>query len=331
MESSSLLEILDRFPGQRVLVVGDLMVDEHVWGRVSRVSPEAPVLVIDVERESSVPGGAANTANQLLTLGAQVFVAGVVGDDDAGMRLRENLGTLGARVDAIVTADDRPTTRKTRVVAASYQGAQQIVRVDREQRQPLEPAAREALLARCIAILENGCDALLFSDYIKGVLSEPTIARLTAEARRRGIVVTANPKPLSAAFYSDVDLAQLNRKEADEASRTTLFESLDEAEFHAAGTRLRDALAVRNLLVTRGAQGLTVFTESDGYLDIPPHRVDVFDGTGAGDSTIAGVTLGLAAGATIAEAVALGNAAGGAVVRKVGVVTATRDEIASLL
>ena len=326
----ALLTILENFPGRRVLVIGDLMADEHIWGHVNRISPEAPVPIVEVERETFVPGGAANTAAQLVAFEAQVFVAGVVGDDAAGGKLREALHALGADTEAVVTATDRPTTRKTRVTAGSYQGAQQIVRVDREKRAPLTAETEDALVAACQAILERGCDALLFSDYLKGVLTETLVARLSAIARVQGIVVTANPKPASVAFYKDADLVQLNRKEADEASRSTLFESLDDTLFHDAGARLREVLEVRNLLVTRGARGLTLF-ESERYVDVGAVPVEVFDGTGAGDSTIAGITMGLAAGGTVEQAVRLGNASGGAVVRHVGVVTATRPEVAALL
>ena len=325
-----LLTILENFPGKRVLVVGDLMADEHIWGHVNRISPEAPVPIVEVERETFVPGGAANTAAQLVAFEAEVFVAGVVGDDAAGEKLRTALSELGADVSAVVTATDRPTTRKTRVTAGSYQGAQQIVRVDRELRAPLSQETEEALLAACEAILARGCEAILFSDYLKGVLTETLVARLTVAARARGTVVTANPKPASVGFYKDADLISLNRKEADEASRTTLFESLDAAIFHEAGARLRLALEVRNLLITRGARGLTVF-EPTRFVDVAAVPVEVFDGTGAGDSTIAGITMGLAAGGTIEQAVRLGNASGGAVVRHVGVVTARREEVAALL
>ena len=326
----ALLKILENFPGRRVLVIGDLMADEHIWGHVNRISPEAPVPIVEVERETFVPGGAANTAAQLVAFEAEVFVAGVVGDDAAGGKLREALRALGADIEAVVTATDRPTTRKTRVTAGSYQGAQQIVRVDREKRAPLLPETEDALVAACQVILERGCDALLFSDYLKGVLTETLVARLSAIARAQGIVVTANPKPASVAFYKDADLIQLNRKEADEASRSTLFESLDDTLFHDAGARLREALEVRNLLVTRGARGLTLF-ERERHVDVGAVPVEVFDGTGAGDSTIAGITMGLAAGGTVEQAVRLGNASGGAVVRHVGVVTATRPEVAALL
>jgi D-beta-D-heptose 7-phosphate kinase/D-beta-D-heptose 1-phosphate adenosyltransferase len=321
--------ILARFEGRRVLVLGDLMVDEYVWGHVSRVSPEAPVLVLDAARETLVPGGAGNVAAQLSTLGAQVIVAGAVGDDAAGGQLCESLRSAGSDTTCVVTTGDRPTTRKTRIMAGTYQGTQQIVRVDREKRSPLPHAAAADLLRRATDALAS-CDALLFSDYDKGVLGRDTIQALTRAARERGIPVTANPKPTSIRSYEDVDVAQLNRTEADAVSRSHNFDSSDDQTFHEAGVRLRAALRIRNLLVTRGAQGLTVFHADGTYSDVPAHRVDVFDGTGAGDSTIAGLTLGLAAGASLMDAVALGNAAGGAVVRKVGVVTATREEIAAL-
>jgi D-beta-D-heptose 7-phosphate kinase/D-beta-D-heptose 1-phosphate adenosyltransferase len=324
--------LLDRFRERRVLVVGDLMADEHIWGHVHRVSPEAPVLVVDVEEETFVPGGAANAANQLRTFSAEVVLAGVVGADTAGQLLTERLSELGMDTGGVVVSPDRPTTRKTRVVAGTQQGAQQVVRVDREKRSPLPSDVAAALIEKVIARIAD-CDALLFSDYTKGVLSEETVRTITEAARSKKphIVITANPKPASVRFFRDADIAQLNRSEADEALRSHLFESPDDAVFHEAGVRLREYLGLRNLLVTRSSQGLTVFTQEGNYTDIPPHRIDVFDGTGAGDSTIAGVTLALAAGATIVEAVEIGNASGGAVVRKVGVATATREEIIELV
>ncbi|MBC8137397.1 MAG: D-glycero-beta-D-manno-heptose-7-phosphate kinase [Fibrella sp.] len=323
--------IIARFEARRVLVVGDLMADEHIWGHVHRVSPEAPVLVVDVEEETFVPGGAANAANQLRAFGAHVVLAGVVGADAAGQSLTERLSELGMDTGAIVISPDRPTTRKTRVVAGTQQGAQQVVRVDREKRSPLPPDIAATLIRKVTGQIAD-CDALLFSDYTKGVLSEETVRTITeaARAEKPHIVITANPKPASVRFFADADIAQLNRSEADEALRAHLFESPDNAVFHQAGVRLREYLGLRNLLVTRSAQGLTVFTQDGKYTDIPPHRIEVFDGTGAGDSTIAGVTLALAAGATMVEAVEIGNASGGAVVRKVGVATATREEIATL-
>jgi D-beta-D-heptose 7-phosphate kinase/D-beta-D-heptose 1-phosphate adenosyltransferase len=319
--------ILGGFSGKRVLVVGDLMVDEHVWGQAARVSPEAPVLVVEAERQTFVPGGAANVAHQLIAFGARVMVGGVVGDDANGERLRTDLAALGADTGAVIVSGDRPTTTKTRIVA----GSQQVVRVDREKRAPLPDEASARLILRACEAL-SACDALLFSDYDKGVLSRQTVRALIGMARESGAVVTANPKPASAHFYADADVAQFNRSEADLALGGVhrLDKHAPDATFHQAGSRLREEMQVRHLLVTRGAQGMTLFLADDGHVDVTPHRVDVFDVTGAGDSTIAGLTLALAAGAGPREAAAIGNAAGGAVVRKVGVATATREEVSAL-
>ena len=316
--------ILERFAHKRVLVVGDLMVDEYVWGNVSRVSPEAPVLVVDADSHTFVPGGAANVVHNLKVLGAEALVAGVVGRDAVGERLLDELRLLGADTSAVVMTDDRPTTQKTRIVA----GSQQIVRVDRERRGALPPDIAQQLAGRASELL-SVCDALLFSDYDKGVLAEPTVRVLMEAARRSEAVVTANPKPPSSRFYRDADLVQLNKAEAEQASGAHLTRTPEDA-FHAAGTRLRATLDVRNLLVTRSAQGMTIFKASGDFVDIQPHRVEVYDGTGAGDTTVSALTLALACGASIEEAATLGNAAGGAVVRKVGVATATTHEIASM-
>lgn len=316
--------LLARFQNLRVIVAGDLMVDEYVWGHVTRVSPEAPVPVVDAESHTFVPGGAANVAHNLRALGATVFVAGAIGDDATGRRLRDELSTLGIDTSALIVADDRPTTQKTRIVA----GSQQVVRVDREKRTPL-PTPTAGRLVDVVSGLLPGCNALLFSDYDKGVLGRDTVRALIACARKADAVVTANPKPASARFYADVDIAQLNRTEAEQASGVHLG-GVSGDTFHAIGTRLRAQLNVRNLLITRGAQGLTLFGERDSFTDIAAHHVEVFDGTGAGDSTIAALTLALAAGAGPVDAARIGNAAGGAVVRKVGVVTATPAEIATL-
>jgi D-beta-D-heptose 7-phosphate kinase/D-beta-D-heptose 1-phosphate adenosyltransferase len=317
--------VFSRFAGLRVLVVGDLMADEYIRGSASRVSPEAPVLVLDAVEETFVPGGAANVAEQILAFGASVSVAGVVGNDVTGERLRQRLTQTGANVQAVVVSSDRPTTQKTRIVA----GNQQIVRVDREKRGQLPASIARQLLEVAEEQLRN-CDAVLLSDYDKGVLTPNTIKHLIARAGETGKVTTANPKPASIKHYAGATVVQLNHIEADLASRSHNFDHSDEATFHQAGTRLRQTLGVHNLLVTRRELGLTLFQEPGDYFDIPAHRVDVFDGTGAGDSTIAGYTLALAAKASLREAIEIGNASGGAVVRKAGVVTATPQEVVAL-
>ena len=321
-------QILARVAGKRILVIGDLMVDEYIWGHVSRVSPEAPVMVVEAESHTFVPGGAANVVHNLRVLGAEVVVAGVVGRDVVGERLLDEMRSLGADTSGVVVAEDRPTTQKTRVIAHSQSGSQQVVRVDREKRAPLPDPAAVKLIGVSRDLMTVS-DALLFSDYDKGVLAEPTVQTLTEVARHRGVVVTANPKPSSAAFYRGASVIQLKKMEAEHASGVHLVR-VPEDTFHEVGMRLRQRLGVDNLLITRSAQGLTVFTEDGGFTDIAPHLVEVFDGTGAGDSTISALTLALAAGTGVVDAAAIGNAAGGAVVRKIGVATARADEIAAM-
>lgn len=281
-------------------------------------------MIVDAESHTFVPGGAANVVHNLRVLGAEVVVAGVIGRDAVGERLLDELRLLGADTSAVVFSDDRPTTQKTRIIA----GAQQVVRVDREKRTPL-PAEVAAKLLDITGELITVCDALLYSDYDKGVLTETTVHALTERARKSGAVITANPKPPSAAFYRGVDVAQLNKTEAEQASGAHLMRVPDDA-FHAVGTEFRKRLDVRHLLITRSAQGLTLFFEDGNWADLPAHLVEVFDGVGAGDTTIAALTLALTAGADVVEAAAIGNAAGGAVVRKVGVATAAPAEIAAM-
>jgi len=317
--------IVAQFSGKRIVVVGDLMLDEHIGGNATRVSPEAPVLVIDAKYHTFVPGGAANVVRQLTALGAQVTVAGVVGEDEAGERLKRELAGAGSDIAAIVTVPGRPTTLKTRIIA----GNQQVVRVDREERTPIATESAERLITAATEALSDA-GALLFSDYDKGVLGRDTVQSLMVAAKERGIVVTANPKPTSAYYYAGADVVQFNKVEADAVIGSHRFEE-DLPTFHEAGVRLREILEIENLLVTRGSEGLTLFHVNDTFTDIGPHRVDVFDVTGAGDSTIAGLTLALASGAEVDTAAEIGNAAGGAVVRKFGVVAASRDEILQLL
>jgi rfaE bifunctional protein kinase chain/domain len=330
IQPTHLSSILAKFSTQRVLVLGDLMLDVHVWGQVKRVSPEAPVLVVEATEETYAPGGAANAAAQLAGFGAQVIVAGVRGNDANGDILTKELARRGIGTAGIIALDNRPTTCKTRILAGNWKHAQHVVRVDKEDRSPLPEEAAKRLIRQALEILPS-CNALLFSDYDKGVLSRKTVQTLTEAAQKLNIPVTANPKPTSIGFYKGVTVAQLNRSEAQEASKRHLpFLEMDDEKFHEAGKQLRTQLEVQNLLITRSEKGLTLFLESGEWLDIPAHPIKVEDVAGAGDSTIAGLTLALATGATLADAVTIGNASGAAVVQKVGVDTATCEEIAHL-
>ena len=320
--------ILDNFLGKKVLVVGDVMLDEYVWGKVSRVSPEAPVMVVDADSHTFVPGGAANVVNNVCALGAKAFIAGIIGEDGAATTLKEKLTEEGADVAGLVAVADRPTTLKTRVIAHTQQGSQQVVRVDHERRDNISPAIQARLLDFLLAAIPE-CDALLLSDYQKGLLVRDVVGKTVAAGRQHGKVITGNLKPKGIGSHCHLTMITLNVFEAGEASGLLLGDggSADEGTLHEAGRMLLRKSGADNVLITRGAHGLTLFSADGDIVSLPAHPVEVFDGTGAGDTTITTLTLALAAGATPEEAVTLANAAGAVVVRKLGVATATRAEI----
>jgi D-beta-D-heptose 7-phosphate kinase/D-beta-D-heptose 1-phosphate adenosyltransferase len=319
--------VVEEFRGKSVVVLGDLMLDEYVWGRTSRISPEAPVMVVDVERESSVPGGAANVVNNLLALGAKVSVVGVIGDDAGADTLRRALIEENAEISGLVVDTSRPTTRKTRIVAHN----QQVLRVDREQMHAVNDEISSSIIQNLRALVQSA-DALVISDYNKGVVT-PGVARDAVEiGRAAGIPVTANPKPASSAWLSGASVLQLNQSEAI-ATATRLgmdvevFAGRDEFT-DTLGADLRNRLGIDTLLVTRGARGMTLWSEAETR-NIPPHPVEVYDSAGAGDTVIGTLTLGLAAGADVHTAAVVANYAAACVVRKLGVATITPDELFS--
>jgi D-beta-D-heptose 7-phosphate kinase/D-beta-D-heptose 1-phosphate adenosyltransferase len=313
-------EIIEHFARKRLVVLGDLMMDEYLLGRATRISQESPVMVVEVEREWCVPGGAANVVNNLLALGAQVAVIGVVGGDPIGEALRQSLRERGARVEGVITDDARPTTRKTRVLAHS----QQVLRVDREQTQALSAAVAAQLLSQLRQELE-AAEAVVVSDYNKGVLT-PEVAQETVQsARRAGCLLTSNPKPPNARLLVGSRLLSLNQSEAEATSGDRRFAG--EEGLEAAGAALVRELGVETLVVTRGGKGLSLWHAAGGVHHLPAHLVEVYDGAGAGDTVISALTLGLLAGATPEEAAEIANHAAACVVRKVGVATVTPQEL----
>lgn len=315
-------QIIRGFAGRRVAVVGDLMLDAYLWGRATRISPESPVMVVEVDRESCVPGGAANVANNLLALGASVAVSGVVGDDEGGRDLVEDLRNRGAEVGGIIVDCTRPTTRKTRIVAHD----QQMIRFDREDRRPVDSSAEVALIDS-IRRLTDAAEGMLISDYCKGVVTRDVAAEAVSRAGTRGIPLTANPKPASARYLVGAHTVQLNQSEAETVLGDGRFHDQEGPERDVAGRELRCLLRANNLLVTHGSKGLTVWTSDDSVHRIPPHPVEVYDVAGAGDTVISALTLAILTGAQIHEAADVANHAAACVVRKLGVATVTTHEI----
>ncbi|MBS1723388.1 MAG: bifunctional hydroxymethylpyrimidine kinase/phosphomethylpyrimidine kinase [Armatimonadetes bacterium] len=316
-------ELVLAFEGLKIAVIGDLMMDEYVWGDAARVSPESPVLVIEVRSDSAVPGGAANVAANAMALGAQAQILGVVGEDVPGTALKASLEQRGANISGIVTDPTRPTTRKTRIVAQN----QQVLRIDRESSHETPAAATKALGAHIASAVANS-DAILVSDYAKGVVNAQTVPNTISLCQSGKKLLVANAKPDNVELFAGASVVSLNVSEAVAASGDARFRT-DEIEW--AGKELRKHLKIGTLIVTRGPLGITYWTEEDGFHRIPAHPVEVYDVAGAGDTVITTITLALAAGAPMDQASRLAVRAAAIVVGKVGVATVTANELLEAL
>jgi rfaE bifunctional protein kinase chain/domain len=310
--------LLRSMRGQRVLVIGDVMLDQFLWGHVARISPEAPVPVVEIASESFHLGGAANVAGNLRALGGAAVVAGIVGDDDAGARVRSALAAAGIE-DALSVAADRPTTLKTRIIAHH----QQVVRADREASGDVPKGVEDALLDRVRATLAS-CGAVIVSDYQKGVITPALVKTVVGLARRRGLSVLVDPKVAHFPMYRRVALVTPNQTEAEQATGIRIR---TQADLVAAGDRILRRLRCDAALITRGEQGMALFEPGQPLLQIPTAAREVFDVTGAGDTVIATIGLACCARAHLHEAARLANFAAGVVVGKVGTATASPDEV----
>jgi rfaE bifunctional protein kinase chain/domain len=310
-----LLSTLKRFAGQNILVIGDVILDSYIWGKVSRISPEAPVPVVDVVSDSFHLGGAANVANNVVAMGGRASVLGVLGRDRAGERVRELLGGRG--IDVIAVEDDRPTTMKTRVIAHS----QQVVRFDQENREKLTGPALRALLGHVEAQVAR-YDAVIVSDYRKGVVSGELVKRVLKSAEG-STFVAVDPKVGHFHLYKGVSMITPNVSEASQGSGV---EIVDEASLLRAGLKLRKTLGLQSVLITRGEDGMSLFQE-ETVTHIPALARHVYDVTGAGDTVIAAYVLARAAGASPGEAALLANHAAGIVVGEVGTALATPTQL----
>lgn len=321
MTDDTLREFLGLFAGKRIAVVGDIMIDRYYWGSVHRVSPEAPVPVVDVESESVRLGGAANVANNIRSLGGIPLLVGLVGDDHPGALFREMLAEQGLETEGIVVDPSRPTTIKTRVIAAG----QHVVRVDNESR----TECPEHLRHRIVDAVKYGVqsiDAILMEDYNKGVVTKEIIREITAVALKYDKIITVDPKFNNFLEFKDVTVFKPNRREAEEVLGGRLR---SDGEVVRAGKKLLELLHARNVLLTRGEEGMSLF-EADGTVThITTAAQNVQDVSGAGDTVISTLTLALAAGMNVRQACLLANCAAGVVVGSVGIVPITPPELLS--
>lgn len=317
------IDLLERIGGSSVLVVGDLYLDSYIFGRPSRISREAPIMVLNEDRQEERPGGGAAPALALAELGCQVAITGVVGDDVEGQRLRGLLAAARIEQAGIIVDSTRPTTTKTRVVAEGFLlFPQQIVRVDRQERSPASSDIERALSA---AIHATPCDAILISDYRSGVVTEQVVSAVREVQAVRGVLTTVDSQGELAKF-GGFDLVKCNQAEAEALLGHALG---DRAARERELSRLRAQLDCRCLVVTRGGDGASLASDGE-YAEVPSaNRSEIFDVTGAGDTVVAVMTAALLAGGTPLEAARLAQVAAGVVVRKWGNAQATREEIAA--
>jgi D-beta-D-heptose 7-phosphate kinase/D-beta-D-heptose 1-phosphate adenosyltransferase len=315
--------LVDRLAGRRLLVLGDLMIDHYLWGRAERISPEAPVPVVEVQRESSSLGGAGNVAANLAALGAQPVLVGLVGVDPRADMLREAFATRGIATGTLVADPTRPTTMKTRIIAHS----QQVVRADWESRAEVTGDALAALLA----VLERempGCDGLIVSDYGKGVITRAVLERAIGLAHARRIPVSVDPKESHIDAYQGVSILTPNQHEAGWVMGQRIT---DEASLMSVGWGLQQRLDADCALVTRGPDGMSLFERGGRYTHLPTVAREVYDVTGAGDTVVSVVAAALAAGADYPSACYLANHAAGVVIREVGTATCSPAQLKASL
>ena len=314
--------LLRRMEGRKVAVLGDVMLDEYLFGEVSRISPEAPVPIVRVVRERAVLGGAANVAANLKALGAEPLLMGTLQKDVAGDRLLGLLGRLGIAISGLVLDPSRPTIIKTRVIGQQ----QQMLRIDREELGPPEAAVLLGLRERIARAIEEA-SALIVSDYAKGVVCGPVMETVRSLCAARGIPWIVDPKPEHKALYRGATLMTPNTKEASELAQRPAKSDTEAAE---AGRAILAELDLQGLLMTRSERGMALFAPDGDHAApwlIPTEAREVFDVSGAGDTVIAAFSAAVGAGADWREAAMLANAAAGIVVAKVGTATATPAEI----
>ncbi len=332
MPQSDLTCWVDKFSARRAAVVGDLMLDVYLWGQATRISPEAPVPVVNVRRRTACLGGAANVMRNLATLGAQVVAFGAIGEDESAAEIRRDLETQNIDSRFLVVTPDRCTTEKRRVLA----GSQQLLRVDFEDNSPLPDAVRAAVAAPVKELIrKREIEVLIFDDYAKGLLSTELVAELAALANSCGIITALDPKPGRLEPVPDLTVMKPNRSEAFAMAKMSdpgaVADPYQDEALQAVAAKLMQKWQPKQLLISLAAQGMAIFSRDGGMKVIPTRAREVYDVSGAGDTVIATYTLAIASGADPVIAAQLANTAAGVVVGKVGTAPITRAELVAEL
>jgi len=311
--------LMERFQKTTLLVVGDIVIDQFIWGTVSRISPEAPVPVVAVSSESLLLGGAANVVNNIWSLNGKALVSGIIGCDAMGETVRALLRERGCDLEGVVEDGQRPTTVKTRVIAHS----QQVVRFDREEVAPVSPESRRQIISYVERHWDD-VDGVVISDYGKGVVTRELMTFILDKMKGDGKLVAVDPKMNNFDLYRGATIVTPNSAEAEFAAG---MQVCDEDSLVHIGAALLGRFASRAVLITRGEAGMVLFEENGGVTKVPTVAKEVYDVTGAGDTVIGTLTLALAAGSDFAQAAVLANYAAGIVVGKVGTATVTPEEL----
>jgi D-glycero-beta-D-manno-heptose-7-phosphate kinase len=319
VKEDRLTGILNGVTGKKIAVIGDVMLDQYFWGRVARVSPEAPVPVVEVNSESVRLGGAANVANNIAALGGVPVIVGLIGNDHNGSILKSLTEDAGFSTEGLIVDASRPTTIKTRIIAHN----QHVVRYDRESTQYID----EGIARKIIDFIQSrmsSIDGIILQDYNKGIFTESIIRTATTAASKREKLITVDPKFNNFFSYTDVTVFKPNRRELEQAFGVKLSSN---AEFEKYGHELVKRLRAGNVLITRGEQGMTLVEKNGEVIHVPTRTRSVADVSGAGDTVIATLTAVLAAGATVRESATIANFAGGIVCEEIGIVPVARDRL----
>ena len=317
IDSNKMEKIVQNFKNKRVLILGDVMLDKYIWGHVARISPEAPVPVVEVEKDTSCLGGAGNSCCNLESLGAFPLLVGVVGNDPEGEWIKKNVpDSRGIFMDK-----NRPTTVKTRIIAHH----QQVVRVDHEKKSTISEQIEEEMFN---FVSQEEYDGILISDYNKGTITKSLMNRVLPLAKEREIPVFADPKVENFSLFSPVTLLTPNHFEAE---RIVHHACNSDSEVEKAGQQILSQISTLYLILKRGEQGMTVFEKDKKALHIPTVAKEIYDVTGAGDTVIVTAALVLLSGGTIQEAAVLANTAAGIVAGKIGTAAVTSEELLTSL
>jgi len=317
---NKLMEIINKFKDKKIMVLGDVMLDKYIWGNVSRISPEAPVQIVNVVKESYAPGGAANVANNIAALSAKSFMVGVVGKDHTKEQLVSELKKINIDVSGLVEDENKRTIRKVRVFGRN----QQLLRFDYEKKGYVDANTENKIFGFIEKNIEDS-DAIIISDYAKGTITSSLMEKLIALCKEKNKIIVVDPKPKHKDFYKNATLITPNHKEAHEMTGLAEDEPSD-VDIDNMGKKLLEELN-STILITKGEKGMSLFEKDGKITNIPTFAKEVFDIVGAGDTSAATLTLALASGASFEEAATIANHAAGITVGKVGTSTVSIEEL----